>query len=56
MNCKHERLRCTDNRFFYLVCGAEVASPHEADKQDGQEERPAETQKTGRKRKRKEGE
>lgn len=51
MNCKHERLKCTDNRFFCLVCGAEVASPHEADKQEGQEERPAETQKTGRKRK-----
>jgi hypothetical protein len=51
MNCKHERLMCTDNRFFCLVCGAEVASPHEADKQEGQEERTAETQKTGRKRK-----
>ena len=24
MECKHERLRCTDNRFFCLDCGAEV--------------------------------
>ena len=56
MACDHKQLKCTDNRFFCLVCGAEVASPHEADKQEGQEERPVETQKTGRKRKRKEGE
>ena len=56
MNCKHERLMCTDNRFFCLVCGAEVASPHEADKQEGQEEKPVETPKNARKRKRKESE
>ena len=54
MNCKHERLMCTDNRFFCLVCGAEVPEPYAVDKQERQEERPAETQKTGRKRKRKE--
>ena len=51
MACDHKQLRCTDNRFFCLVCGAEVALPDAADKQEGQEEKPAETQKNGRKRK-----
>lgn len=51
MGCNHERIRCTDNRFFCLVCGAEIANPYEADKQEGAEEKPVETQKNGRKRK-----
>ena len=33
MNCRHERLKCTDNRFFCLICGAEIADPYDADKQ-----------------------
>ena len=24
MDCKHDRVRCTDNRFFCLVCGEEL--------------------------------
>lgn len=27
MDCKHEKLRCTNNRFFCLICGAEVEAP-----------------------------
>ena len=54
MACDHKQLRCTDNRFFCLLCGAEVPEPYAVDKQKGQEEKPAEAQKTGRKRKRKE--
>lgn len=44
MNCKHERLCCTNNVFFCLDCGAMVPNPYEAKK-------PAEAQKPGRKRK-----
>ena len=54
MECEHKRLKCTNNVFYCLDCGAEVASPYAVDKQEGQEEKPAEAQKTGRKRKRKE--
>ena len=38
MNCNHKQLKCTDNRFFCLICGAEIADPHEADKQAGAKE------------------
>ena len=24
MGCNHEKLRCTDNHFFCLICGQEV--------------------------------
>ena len=27
MDCKHTALRCTNNRFFCLLCGAEVPAP-----------------------------
>lgn len=27
MPCNHEKLRCTNNRFFCLICGAEVEPP-----------------------------
>lgn len=50
MSCNHKQLRCTDNRFFCLLCGAEVPNPYVVDKQEGQEEKPVETQKMGRKR------
>ena len=40
MGCKHERLRCTDNRFFCLNCGAEVFPEAQTDKN------PSETEKT----------
>lgn len=56
MDCRHERLKCRDNVFICAVCGAVVPSPYEADKQEGQEERPVETQKKAVRRKRKESE
>ena len=49
MDCKHDQYKCTDNRFFCLICGAEIADPFAV--KDGRAEKPAETQKTGRKRK-----
>ena len=51
MACEHKTFRCTNNRFFCLVCGVEIDNPYEVDKQEGQEEKPVETQKNGRKRK-----
>ena len=60
MPCNHERLKCRDNVFLCAVCGAVVQSPFEADKQEGREEKPVETQKKAEKkavrRKRKESE
>ena len=57
MACEHKTFRCTNNRFFCLVCGAEIANPYEVDKREGAEEMPVETPKNGRKRKaKKEGE
>lgn len=41
MACDHKQLRCTDNRFFCLLCGAEVPNPYKLDKQEGQEEKQA---------------
>lgn len=51
MACEHKRLKCTNNVFFCLDCGALIAANAAADKQEGQEEKPAEAPKTGRKRK-----
>ena len=56
MICNHDRLKCRDNVFICAVCGAVVPSPYEADKQEGQEEKPVETQKKAVRRKRKESE
>ena len=27
MSCNHEKLRCTNNRFFCLICGQEIQMP-----------------------------
>ena len=43
MACEHKRLKCTDNVFYCLDCGAMVPNPYEAEKQ--------EAPKPGRKRK-----
>lgn len=32
MDCKHERLRCTNNQFFCLICGAKIDKPPEPEK------------------------
>lgn len=54
MNCPHDRLRCTNNAFFCLKCGAQVASPFEAEKHTTETtakpaERPPEAKKRTRK-------
>ena len=51
MNCKHERLCCTNNVFSCLDCGAVLPPDVLQRKPEGQEEKPAEAPKTGRKRK-----
>lgn len=51
MPCNHDRYKCTDNRFFCLICGAEIADPFAVKEDTGRAEKPAEEQKTGRKRK-----
>ena len=51
MNCNHERLRCTDNVFYCLKCGARVASPYQADNDTPAAEKPAEAPKRPAKRK-----
>mgnify|MGYP003311179986 CR=1 FL=1 len=41
MDCKHERLRCTNNEFFCLLCGQRVPAPapHDpGDQRQGQKE------------------
>lgn len=44
MSCEHKRLKCTNNVFYCLDCGAMVPNPYEAKK-------PEEVPKTARKRK-----
>ena len=51
MACEHKRLKCTDNVFYCLDCGAMVPNPYENGKQIGQEENPAEAPKKAVKRK-----
>ena len=38
MNCKHDLYKCTDNRFYCLICGAEIGDPYDAYKQAGAKE------------------
>lgn len=45
MNCKHEQLRCTNNVFFCLKCGAEVPSPYKAEKNTPEKENGSEAPK-----------
>jgi len=51
MACNHDQYKCTDNRFFCLICGAEIANPYEAEQREGQKEKPAEGAKKPVKRK-----
>ena len=54
MDCKHERIRCTNNEFFCLLCGQRVTAPAPSDpgdKRQGQEEKDVKTQKKPVKRK-----
>lgn len=51
MSCDHKRLRCTNNVFSCLDCGAVVPNPYEGKQQEAQGKKPAEAPKTTRKRK-----
>lgn len=50
MECRHERLRCTDNVFYCLDCGAVVEMPTREEPQK-REEKPVDAKKTPVKRK-----
>lgn len=34
MACEHKRLKCTNNVFYCMDCGAMVLNPYEAEKQE----------------------
>ena len=51
MACEHKRLKCTNNIFFCMDCGAVVPNPYVNGKQEGNEEKPAEAPKKAVKRK-----
>lgn len=42
MSCDHKQLKCTDNRFFCLICGAEIADPFAVKEDTDRAEKPAE--------------
>ena len=50
MACNHEQLRCTDNVFFCVLCGAQVARPAKVDKESTPAGKPAEAPKRAAKR------
>ena len=47
MKCNHSRLRCTNNVFFCLVCGALVASPVTVEEIIVEKEKPADRYSVG---------
>ena len=51
MDCKHDQYKCTDNRFFCLICGAEIADPFAVKEDTDRAEKPAEAPKKAVKRK-----
>lgn len=55
MDCKHERVRCTDGIFYCLLCGAKIDYPPMDEETYAAEEKPAETAKKAVKRKSKKG-
>ena len=53
MECKHERIRCTDGVFYCLLCGVRIDYPPKVEASTGPEEKPAETVKKAVKRNKK---
>lgn len=51
MNCTHPVLYDRDGGLYCHICGALISANGADDKSQAQEEKPVETQKTGRKRK-----
>jgi hypothetical protein len=50
MSCNHEKLRCTNNRFFCLICGQEIQKAKSVPQAEVKEPE-KEVKKTARKRK-----
>ena len=42
MNCKHEQIRCTNNVFFCLKCGAELPRDFKVEKDTTKAAKPSE--------------
>lgn len=55
MECKHEKLKCTNNIFYCMECGASWESPEAEDKHSVNAEAPSEKPKRVAKRKVKKG-
>ena len=53
MDCKHDQYKCTDNRFFCLICGAEIGDPFAVKEDTARAEKPAEAPPEAKKRTRK---
>lgn len=49
MGCNHEKLRCTNNRFFCLICGQEIQMPKAEPQEEPKAEQPAKKKKTTKK-------
>lgn len=52
MGCNHSELRCTDGRFFCLICGQEIQRPNaepKADEIPPEAEKPKAVKKTAKK-------
>lgn len=51
MDCKHEKIRCTNCVKFCMICGQKLPDCAQPIPSTGEEEKAVEPQKTGRKRK-----
>ncbi len=40
MDCKHEQIRCTDDKFFCLICGKEIPNPFDVQEEPQEEKKP----------------
>ena len=45
MGCNHNELRCTDGRFFCLICGQEIQRKKEEPKETPEAEQPVKAAK-----------
>lgn len=54
MICSHEKLRCTNNVFYCLTCGARVPDPHAGKAPEQAKATQEEPKKTGKRKAKKE--
>lgn len=45
MACNHEKMRCTNNRFYCVLCGQELPNPYQVDKHPSEKENASEAAK-----------